>query len=197
MWLTQKPTQHCCSALQIHNWSWILILNLFPNVCFWIKDSQPWYDMYVLICMLARIYRVNNLPHHMGVSATREAYYHCECSPTRACLSFWSEVSACVGARILRLARTLAFLWCQRKSKHAEQERRHRKRSERDKTEEGLWQKRQRWVKDGEGRAECRSGPKGLLHEGGLGGTANYAWHYWISCSACYILLRGVRRRTP
>lgn len=46
-------------------------------------------------------------------------------------------------------------------------------------------------------RNQIRSGLERLLHEGGLGSTANYAWHYWISCSACYILLKGVRGRTP
>lgn len=150
--------------------------------------------------------RVNNLPHHTGVSTTRGTYNHCKCSSTYACLFFFHRRYVRAHECVCPLSRTLEGdflgLWSQQqKSKQAKQKVRqtekYRERSVTEETEmrEG-WDRRVGKKKE-RGETECRSGLERLLHEGGLGSTANYAWHYWISCSACYILLKGVRGCTP
>lgn len=152
------------------------------------KRVQPyaaWHTCPHMYNMLSQIYWVNNLPHHMGVCSTREAYYHPKCSPTPACLLFWSEECVCVCPSSHTL---VIFLVCDLSANPRS--------LTGGKTQ--IWERRRTdKYEGGERETECRSGPKGLLHEGGLGSTANYAWHYWISCSACYILLRGVRRCMP
>ena len=104
---------------------------------FWFEKALIWHAC-PRTYTYAHIYRVNNLQHHMGVCATRGAYYHRKCS-TRSrlfvvliwelclCVCEWVRVDAYV-LWAAHLKRFFLVYDLSTESKHAKQKGRHRKR---------------------------------------------------------------------